>query len=313
MGGDVYNVYNGEVKTASIYLQKSEFGKSYLNFEPRITTNYRINALSSFKVAYARNVQHLHLLSNATAASPSDQWIGDSYNIKPELADQTSIGYARNFKNNTYEVGAEIYYKVMQNQLDYKDGTNINTITDVESALLYGVGRAYGFEFLVKKKLGLFSGWISYTLSKTERKIEGINEGNWYNAKQDRTHDVSIVTILELNSKWSVSGVFVYNTGNAVTFPTGKYTFGGQTLYQYASRNANRMPDYHRLDLSLTYENKNKKKREGSWNFSLYNVYGRENAYRISFEDDPADKSKTQIKQTALFRWVPSITYNFKF
>ena len=313
MGGDVYNVYNGEVKTASIFLQKSEFGKSYLNFEPRITTNYRINALSSFKVAYARNVQHLHLLSNATAASPSDQWIGDSYNIKPELADQTSIGYARNFKNNTYEVGAELYYKVMQNQLDYKDGTNINTITDVESALLYGVGRAYGFEFLVKKKLGLFSGWISYTLSKTERKIEGINEGNWYNAKQDRTHDVSIVTILELNSKWSVSGVFVYNTGNAVTFPTGKYTFGGQTLYQYASRNANRMPDYHRLDLSLTYENKNIKKREGSWNFSLYNVYGRENAYRISFEDDPADKSKTQIKQTALFRWVPSITYNFKF
>ena len=313
MGGDVYNVYNDDVKTSSILLQKSEFGKSYLNFEPRITTNYRINDLSSFKVAYARNVQHLHLLSNATAASPSDQWIGDSYNIKPELADQTSIGYARNFKNNTYEFGAELYYKVMQNQLDYKDGTNINTITDVESALLYGVGRAYGFELLVKKKLGLFSGWISYTLSKTERKIEGINDGKWYNAKQDRTHDVSIVTILELNSKWSVSGVFVYNTGNAVTFPTGKYIFGGQTLYQYASRNANRMPDYHRLDLSVTYENKNIKKREGSWNFSLYNVYGRENAYRISFEDDPADKSKTQIKQTALFRWVPSITYNFKF
>ena len=311
MGGDLYNVYNDNVITRSILLQKNEFGKTYINIEPRFTSNYRINDLSSLKIAYARNVQHLHLLSNATAASPSDQWIGNSYNIKPELADQTSIGYARNFKNNTYELGAELYYKRMQNQLDYKDGTNINTISDVESALLYGVGRAYGFEFLAKKKTGLFSGWISYTLSKTERKIAGINEGNWYNAKQDRTHDVSIVTILELNSKWTVSGVFVYSTGNAVTFPTGKYSLGEQTIYQYANRNANRMPDYHRLDLTATYENK--KKNAGSWNFSLYNVYGRENAYQISFQDDPSDNSKTQIIQTALFRWVPSITYNFKF
>ena len=313
MGGDQYNIYNNNAITQSILLQKNEFGKTYMNAEPRFTSNYRINDLSSVKIAYARNVQHLHLLSNATAASPSDQWIGNSYNIKPELADQTSIGYARNFKNNTYELGAELYYKRMQNQLDYKDGTNINTIADVESSLLYGVGRAYGFEFLAKKKIGLFSGWISYTLSKTERKIDGINEGNWYNAKQDRTHDVSIVTILELNSKWTVSGVFVYSTGNAVTYPTGKYALGEQTIYQYANRNANRMPDYHRLDISATYENKNKKKNAGSWNFSLYNVYGRENAYQISFQDDPSDNSKTQIIQTALFRWVPSITYNFKF
>lgn len=313
MGGDVYNVYTNDVITNSILLQKNAFGKTYLNLEPRFTSNYRINDLSSLKLAYARNVQHLHLLSNSTAASPSDQWIGDSYNINPELADQTSVGYSRNFKNNTYELGAEVYYKIMQNQLDYKDGTNINTITDVESALLYGVGRAYGFELLAKKKIGLLSGWISYTLSKTERKIEGINDGNWYNAKQDRTHDLSIVTILELNKKWSVSGVFVYNTGNAVTFPTGKYSLGGQTIYQYAKRNANRMPDYHRLDLSVTYENKRSNKMESSWNFSLYNVYGRENAYRISFEDDPLDNTKTQIIQTALFRWVPSITYNFKF
>jgi hypothetical protein len=313
MGGDIYNIYDGDKITSSVLLQKNEFGKTYVNLEPRFTGNYRLNDLSSVKFAYARNVQHLHLLSNATAASPSDQWIGDSYNIKPELADQTSVGYARNFKNNTYELGVELYYKSMQNQLDYKDGTNINTIADVESALLYGVGRAYGLELIAKKKLGSFSGWVSYTLSKTERKIDGINDGQWYNAKQDRTHDISIVTILELNQKWTVSGVFVYYTGNAVTFPTGKYNLGGQTIFQYASRNANRMPDYHRLDLSVTYENKKKKKNEGSWNFSLYNAYGRENAYRISFDDDPVDKSRTQITQTALFRWVPSITYNFKF
>ena len=313
MGGDIYNTYNGDQKTSSILLQKNSFGKSYLNLEPRVTTNYRINEFSSLKLAYARNVQHLHLLSNATASSPSDQWIGDSYNIKPELADQTSIGYARNFKNNTYEFGAELYYKALQNQLDYKDGTNINTISDVESALLYGIGRAYGFELIAKKKAGVVSGWISYTLSKTERKIEGINNGNWYNAKQDKTHDISIVSIVELNPKWSISGVFVYNTGNAVSFPTGKYVLGGQTIFQYASRNANRMPAYHRMDISVTYENRNKKKQESSWNFSLFNVYGRENAYRISFVDDPSNKFKTQIIQTALFRWVPSITYNFKF
>ncbi len=313
MGGDIYNLYNRDEKTSSILLEKNAFGKTYLNLEPRITTNYRVNDFSSVKLAYARNVQHLHLLSNATASNPSDQWIGDSYNIKPELADQTSVGYSRNFKNNTYELGAELYYKAMQNQLDYKDGTNINTITDVESALLFGIGRAYGFELLAKKKFGILSGWISYTLSKTERKIQGINEGDWYNAKQDRTHDISIVTIVELNSKWSVSGVFVYYTGNAVTFPTGKYSVGGQTIYQYAKRNANRMPTYHRLDLSVTYENKSRKKYESAWNFSLYNVYGRENAYRITFQDDPLDNSKTQIIQTALFRWVPSITYNFKF
>jgi len=313
MGGDVYNLYNGNDKTSSILLQKNAFGKTYLNLEPRITGNYRINELSSVKIAYARNVQHLHLLSNANASSPSDQWIGDSYNIKPELADQTSIGYTRNFKNNTYELGAELYYKKMQNQLDYKDGTNINTIADVESALLYGIGRAYGFELLAKKKIGIVSGWISYTLSKSERKIEGINGGDWYNSKQDRTHDISIVGIVELNAKWSVSGVFVYYTGNAVNFPTGKYSFEGQTIYQYAKRNANRMPTYHRFDISVTYENRNKNKRETSWNFSLYNVYGRENAYRISFQDDPLDKTKTQIIQTSLFRWVPSITYNFKF
>ena len=313
MGGDAYNLYNGNEKTSSILLQKNSFGKTYLNLEPRITSNYRLNDYSSIKVAYARNVQHLHLLSNATASNPSDQWIGDSYNIKPELADQTSFGYTRNFINNTYEFGVELYYKAMQNQLDYKDGTNINTISDVESALLYGIGRAYGFELLAKKKIGVLSGWVSYTLSKTERKIDGINGGDWYNAKQDRTHDISIVTIVELNSKWSVSGVFVYNTGNAVTFPTGKYSVGGQTIYQYAKRNANRMPTYHRLDLSVTYENKSRKKYESAWNFSLYNVYGRENAYRITFQDDPLDNSKTQIIQTALFRWVPSITYNFKF
>jgi len=313
MGGDVYNIYQNGVVSSSIKLNPSSFGKTYINPEPRITTNYRINDETSIKAGYARNVQHLHLLSNSVASSPSDQWIGNSYNIKPEIADQISVGYVTKLFKNNFELTAEAYYKHLQNQIDYKDGAEINTVSDVESVLLYGIGRAYGLELLLKKKEGRLTGWIGYTLSKTERRIDGINEGKWYNARQDRTHDISVVGIYDLNDRWSISGVFVYNTGDAVTYPTGKYNVQGQTLYQYAARNENRMPAYHRLDFSATYEKNKTKRRHGSWNFSLYNVYGRENAYRISFKDDPNDPTRTQIIRTALFKWVPSVTYQFKF
>ena len=313
MGGDVYNIYENGTVVSSIKLNKSSFGKTYINPEPRITTNYRINDETSIKAGYARNVQHLHLLSNSVASSPSDQWIGNSYNIKPEIADQISVGYVTKVFKSNFELTTEAYYKYLQNQIDYKDGAEINSVSDVESVLLYGIGRAYGLEFLLKKKEGRLTGWIGYTLSKTERKIEGINGNDWYNARQDRTHDISVVGIYDLNDRWSISGVFVYNTGDAVTYPTGKYTIQGQTLYQYAARNANRMPAYHRLDFSATYEKNKTKRMHGSWNFSLYNVYGRENAFRISFKDDPNDPTRTQIIRTALFKWVPSVTYQFKF
>lgn len=313
MGGDIYHVYTNSTIVSSTKLDALAIGKSYLNLEPRITSNYRISDKSSFKTGYARNTQNLHLLNNAIASSPSDQWIGNSYTIQPEIADQFSFGYVKNSKDNIFEISTEVYYKYLQNQIDYKDGAEIFTLSDIESVLLFGKGRAYGLEMMIKKNEGAFTGWISYTLSKTERKINGINQNNWYNARQDRTHDISVVGVYNLNAQWSLSGVFVYSTGNAVTYPTGKYMIQGQTLYQYASRNANRMPAYHRLDLSATYEKKNQKKLQGSWNFSLYNVYGRENSYQISFQDDLKDPTRTKIIQTALFRWVPSITYQFKF
>ena len=313
MGGDAYNQYEGDQIINTIKLDKNSFGKTYLNPEPRITTNYRLNEVVSLKAGYARNVQHLHLLSNSTATSPADQWIGNSYNILPEIADQISIGYVQGFKKNNIELSTEMYYKNIQNQVDYKDGANINTVKDVESELLNGIGRAYGLEFLLKKKEGILSGWIGYTLSKTERKINGINDNQWYNAKQDRTHDLSVVGVYTINSRWSASAVFVYNTGNAVTLPSGKYEIQGQTVYQYSSRNANRMPANHRMDINFTYDVKRTKKIQESWNFSLYNVYGKENAYTISFEEDPKDPSVTKIIQTALFKWVPSVTYQFKF
>lgn len=313
LGGDTYNFYNKGVKTDSVVLASGKVGKTYFNLEPRVQFNYQINEQSSIKGGYARNTQHLHLLSNSTSGSPTDQWMGNSYNIKPEISDQLSLGYARNFDDNSYQTSVEAYYKNMQNQIDYKDGADINTVPDVESELLFGKGRAYGIEFLVKKTQGKFTGWIGYTLSKTERKIEGINNNNWYNAKQDRTHDISVVGVYQLSPKWSLSGLFVYGTGNAVTFPSGKYEAGGQTTFYYSERNGYRMPAYHRMDISATYTKQKRKGFESSWNFSLYNVYGRQNAYTITFADSKTDPAKTVATQMSLFRWIPSITYNFKF
>lgn len=315
LGGDIFNTYEDGILIDSEYLEKGKFGKTYVNLEPRITANYRINEVSSIKGGYSRNTQNLHLLSNSGSGNPTDQWIGSSYTVKPEIADQISAGYSRNFNNNNYELNAEIYYKSMQNQIDYKNGAQItfDTTADVESELLFGKGRAYGLELIAKKKSGKLTGWISYTLSKTERQIDGINDNQWYNARQDKTHDLSVVAAYQLNPKWSLSGLFLYSTGNAVTFPTGKYQLNGQTVFQYSNRNADRMPAYHRMDLSATYEPVSNKRFRGSWSFGIYNVYGRQNAYTINFEDNPDNPGTTRAMQTSLFRWVPNITYNFKF
>jgi hypothetical protein len=313
LGGSTYNIYNKGVLSDSVVLAAGDFGKTNYNLEPRFQFNYLLNEKNSIKGGYARNTQHLHLLSNSTSSSPTDQWIGNSYNINPEISDQFSIGYFRNFKENKFQFSFETYYKNLQNQVDYKNGADINSALDVESELLFGIGRAYGIEVLIKKTKGKFTGWIGYTLSKSERKIEGINNNNWYVAKQDRTHDLSLVAMYELTKRWSLSALFVYNTGNAVTFPSGKYSIEGNTIFYYTERNGYRMPAYHRMDLGATYTKPHKKKYESSWNFSLYNTYGRENAYSITFEDNPDDPSRTRAIQTALFRWIPSVTYNFKF
>jgi hypothetical protein len=283
---------------------------TYFNVEPRITGSYLLNKQTSIKLAYARNVQHLHLLNNANI---SDQWIINSNKIMPEISDQFSLGWERWLKNKLYQVNFDIYYKFLQNQLDFKEGIGLNSIVDYESVLASGIGRAYGLEVKLSKNYGLFSGWISYSLSKSEKKIEGINDNNWYNAIQDRTHNLSVVAMYNLTERLVLSSVFVYNTGNAITYPVGRYNVGGQSVFEYGARNANRMPGYNRLDLSVTYENKLKKRMGGAWNFSLFNVYGQENPFRITFEEDPKDNTKTKIVQTALFKWVPSISYTLTF
>lgn len=303
---------NGDVATTNTY-KKNEMVKTYLIVEPRVSASYSYSKTASVKAAYARNAQNIHLLSNATSASPTDVWLSTTLNTKPEIADQASIGWFKNFKENAYEFNVETYYKTMQNQIDYRNGANTQANEKLEGELLYGVGRAYGLEVILKKKTGKLTGWIGYTLSRTERKINGINENNWYVAKQDRTHDVSVVGIYDINKKLSVSALFVFYTGNAVTFPTGKYEVNGETQFSYTERNAARMPNYHRLDLGLTYIRKNTEKFESSWNFSIYNAYARENAYQITFRQSESDPNKTEAVQTTLFRIVPAITWNFKF
>lgn len=311
--GDFYT-YNslGETIDTTTY-SSGEFVKTYFNIEPRFAINYIINEKSSLKAMYGRNIQNLHLISNSTSGNPTDLWIPSSKNVKPEIADQISFGYFRNFKNNVYEFSTEVYYKYLQNQIDYRDGAELRFNESVESQLLFGMGRAYGIEFSLRKKYGKFNGWIGYTLARTEKKIEGINNGEYYPAKQDRTHDISIVGIYEFSNNWSLSATWVYYTGNAVSFPSGKYEVAGQIVNYYTERNGYRMPAYHRLDLGVTWQQKKTEKFESSWNFSLYNAYGRENAYSITFQEDPNDPANTQAIQTTLFRWVPSISYNFKF
>jgi hypothetical protein len=312
MGDGKYNFYNGSTITDTVRLGKNAFGKTYFNLEPRLSVSYKLNENSSLKAAFGRNTQHLHLLSNSVASSPTDQWIGNTYNVKPEIGDQVSLGFFKNLMDNKLEFSAETYYKSMQNQVDYKNGADLQSAPDVESELLYGEGRAYGLELFLKKKTGRLTGWISYTLSKTERKIDGISNGDWYNAKQDRTHDISVVAMYQLTPKWSLSGNWVYYTGNAVTFPSGKYNVGGVTTYLYTERNGYRMPAYHRLDVGATYEKKRTGRYQSSWNFSCYNAYARENAYTITFQDSETNPGTTEALRTALFKFVPSVSYNFR-
>jgi hypothetical protein len=311
--GDFYSYDNNGNITDTAHYSSGKIAKSYLNLQPRLAATYELNAFSSVKASYSRNVQNLHLLSNTTGSNPTDVWIPSSNNVKPEISEQFSTGYYHNTVNNKYEFSIELYYKNLQNQIDYKNGAVLVANQTVESQLVYGIGRAYGLELYAKKKYGKLTGWISYTLSRTERKIDGINDDSWYPANQDQTHNVAVVAIYSFGKKWTISGDFVYSTGNAVSWPSGKYEVNGNTVFYYTERNGYRMPSYNRMDLSATLQSKKSAKFEGSWTFSVYNAYGRENPYFIQFQDDPSNRQKTQAVQYSLFRWVPSITYNFKF
>ena len=312
-GGDFLTVDpNGNV-TNSTYYKKGEVVKTYLNLEPRLSLSYLLNTQSSVKASYVRNAQNMHMISNSTSSRPSDKWLPSSLMVKPEVSDQFAVGYYRNLFDNAFELNVESYYKTMDNQIDYRDGAETFNSDNIETQLLYGIGRAYGLEVLFKKKKGDFTGWLSYTLSKTERQIDGINGGNWYNARQDRTHEVALVGSYQLNKRWSLSASWIYYTGDAITFPTGKYNMDGQVFFFYSDRNTYRMPAYHRLDLGANLQLKKRKNFSSELSFSLYNAYGRKNAYTINFREAENDPSRTEVVRTTLFQFLPSVSYNFKF
>jgi hypothetical protein len=288
--------------------------KSYLNLEPRLSAGYQLSDASSVKVSYNRNTQNIHLLTNSTTSSPTDLYVMSSNNIKPEIADQVSAGWFRNFKDNLFEFSAELYYKWLQNQIDYKDGAQLIANQDVESLLTYGSGRAYGVELFLKKKYGRFNGWIGYTLSRTENKFAAINNGRYYPSRQDRTHDLSVVGIYQLTKRLSFSSSFIYQTGSAVTYPTGKYNVGGLTTFSYSERNGYRKPANNRLDIGATLEGKQHKRYHSSWTFSIYNVYAHRDPYSITFRDSKTSPNTTEAAETSIFATqIPSITWNFKF
>jgi hypothetical protein len=298
-------------KTDTVNLQLGQFGKTYINPEPRFSASYNFAKDMSFKAAYSRNTQDIHLLSNTTTSYPTDRWIMSTNNIRPEIADQGSVGYFYNFLNNMFEMSIEGYYKWMQNQIDYVNGAQLVANETVENQLVYGNGRAYGGEFFFKKRVGKVTGWVSYTLSRTELKFDSINHNTWYPARYDRTHDFTIVLMWDITPRINVSATWVYYTGNAVTYAAGKYYEAGQWVPYYPNRNSDRFPPYHRLDIGATFILKKHRLWEHDLNISVYNVYARENAYTIQFITNQNGEAVTQ--QTALFRLVPSITYDFKF
>jgi len=312
--GDIYQ-YNekGNPVDTTTY-GKRELVEDYYGLEPRITATYRIDEKQSVKASFVRTNQFVHLLSTTTSTTPMDAWVPSSNNVKPQIGDQLAMGYFRNFKDNLYEASVEFYYKWMQNQIDYKNGADIFLNEQVESQLVFGKGRSYGTELFVKKKGGKLHGWISYTLSRTERIFDDIHDGKAFPAKQDRRHDLAIVTLYNLGKRWTLSGTWIYYTGNAVTFPAGKYEIeGGTTVNMYTDRNGHRMPNYHRMDIGVSLKGKERKRYESSVDLSIYNLYSRKNAYSIRFEEDEDDPTKTVAKKLSLFPIVPSITYNFKF
>jgi hypothetical protein len=283
--------------------------KTYVSLEPRIALTFILDQENSIKTSFDRTAQYLHLLTNSTSTNPSDLWIPSSNNVPPEYADQVDLGYFRNFDDNQYEASLVLYYKLMQNQIDYRNGADLQLNPTVESLLLYGTGWSYGAELLVKKKVGPIAGWISYTLSRTQEKFAQINNGNPFPATQDRTHDFSIVITYNYNDTWTFGATWVYYTGNAVTFPSGNYMIDGRLVPYYTSKNSYRMPAYSRLDLSATWTIN----KHSNLNFSVYNAYDRQNAYSITFRQNPDNPSQTQAVQTTIFPILPSVTYNFNF
>lgn len=302
--------------------KKNDIINTYGGLEPRASASYNLSKNDAIKVSYNRTFQYLQQASNSSFALPTDQWIPANINIKPQISDQVALGFFKNFDLGL-ETSVEVYYKWMKNQIDFRDNAVLFLNDQVYGELLTGKGWSYGSEFFIKKTKGKFKGFISYTLSKSMRQIKGINNYNPYPTNTDRRHNLTITTNYDINKKWDVNVNFVLATGNPITFPQGRWVYDGKLVSLYGPRNSQRFPTYRRMDAGVNfYPNKRKNgKVESTWNFSLYNVYGRKNPYTIttgtrkttSADGSQVDTGIPITEQVALFRWIPSVTWNFKF
>ncbi|WP_130735133.1 TonB-dependent receptor [Flavobacterium sp. J27] len=315
------NIYEKATPIGTKKYGTNEVIASFNNLEPRLSMAYIINENQSVKASYNRMTQYLHLISNTQSPTPLDVWAPSDDFLKPQILDQYAIGYQKNTKNGKYSFEIESFYKYVRNRLDYIDGADLIANNAIEQVVLAGKSRAYGLEILARKNEGKLNGWISYTLSRSEQKTAGrtaeeigINNGNWYKTGWDKTHNLSITGMYELNDKWSFGGIFSLQTGQPVTYPNGHYVYQGISVPSYGARNANNLPVYHRLDISATLKPRNNasKKIKGEWVFGVYNLYSRKNAASINFRQN-ADSGNNEAVRLSIFGIVPSVTYNFKF
>ncbi len=314
-------VYEEATPSGTLKYGKNKKIISFDNFEPRFAVAYSLNNNQSVKASYNRMSQYVHLISNTASVSPLDIWAPSDKYLKPEILDQVAIGYFQNFKNDAYSIEVEAFYKKIKNKADYIDGADLIAHKAIERVLLNGEARSYGLELMFKKNTGKLNGWVSYTLSKAEQRTPGrtpeepgINDGKWYRANYDKRHNLSVNASYELTPKWSFGGTFTYQTGRAATFPNGKYQYHGITVASYGLRNGNSLAAYHHLDLSATYRRRPYKKKgwRGEWVFSIYNIYGRNNAASYFFGQNQTT-GKSEAKRISIFGIVPGVTYNFKF
>ncbi len=311
--GDIYAFDESNSITDTTNYLPGQHIQTYWGLEPRLALTYDILPTTKLELGYHRIHQYVHLLTNSTSAAPNDMWIPSTNIVKPQIADQVSLGIKQSFLNDRINISVEGYYKNLQNQVDYENGADILLNAKIESQILNGRGWSYGGELLIQTRFGGFNGWISYTLSRTEYQFAEINNGQPYLAKQDRTHDIAIVGTYELKKRWVFSLAWIYQTGNAVTFPSAKYEINGQKISYFTERNGYRMPASHRLDIAVTFRNKITKRFRSSFTIGAYNVYNQYNPYSITFQENEQDPTKTDAVQLSLFGIVPTITWNFSF
>ena len=309
-------IYEEATPLGFIEYSKSEVIKQFTNLEPRFSLAYKIADDKSFKISYNRMAQYLHLISNTNSPTPIDVWAPSGKYIDPQLLNQVAVGYFETFNNKIYSLQAEVFYKTIKNRLDYIDGAELIANDAIEQVLLNGEARASGIEILFQKNEGKLTGWIAYTLSKSEQRTPGrteeetgINNGNWYFTPYDKTHDFSLVSNYRINSRWNLNFNFIFQTGQPITYPNAQYQFQGFSIPNYEARNSSRLPSYHRLDISAIYKPKNK---AGEWVFGIYNIYNRKNAASIRFQQN-INNGTNEAVRLAIFGIIPSITYNFKF